>query len=142
MRRSAWFRSVASLLALWLPLVAGEPGLLQPCTMHGAERLVLASLGVGSSSHAAPDAHGTHGRHDAAPDARSTSAPAQGHDAHDCSCIDGCTVASAVALPAPAADIELGVVSVVRSTPTRFVEAPRRSVPEHTRPFTTGPPRA
>src|SRR5437868_4363411 len=36
MRRALWFRPLALLVAVWLPLFIGEPNLLSPCPMHGA----------------------------------------------------------------------------------------------------------
>lgn len=142
MRRAFWFRSVASLLALWLPLVTGEPGLLQPCEMHGAGRLVLASFGVGASAVSEHGTASSHGHHAAtAASDHSKGAPSD-HGGHQCSCIDGCTVAGAafVAPKAPTASVVVAEVAVARSVPT--VESLARPAPEFSRPYTTGPPRA
>ncbi len=143
MRRTVWFRSVASLLALWLPLIAGEPGLLQPCPMHGAGRLVLASLGVSApvvAEHGTASSHGHHAAA-AASDHSSGGTPSD-HGGHQCSCIHGCTVTSAtfVTPAAPAVSILVGEIAIARSVPT--VESLARPAPEYSRPYTTGPPRA
>src|ERR1041384_1608949 len=101
MRRSPWFRSLAILLAAWLPLIAGEPGLLHPCPMHGAGHAVMASLRGESAPASHPMAH-----HMAAGN-ESHQSQAPSHDHHNCTCIGGCTVASAAFLApsAPTAEI-------------------------------------
>ena len=163
-RRTAWFRTLATFVAAWLPLVAGEPGLLQPCEMHGAERAVIASfsgqtLARQSAHHAAAgtssaaSAHGHHGSSGSAAAEMTEgtavtsdhSAPASTHDQnhHNCSCIDGCCAAGAVAFVAPApatTEFVAGSYAVVRSIPG--VESFARPAPEFSRPYTTGPPRA
>jgi hypothetical protein len=158
-RRKAWFRTLATLLAAWLPLVSGEPGVLQPCPMHGAARAVIATLhgravepgmvagtdaGTSDGVSAMPPSH----QHHAA--AASTSAmaahqssPASGHEHHACSCIDGCTAASAVAFVVPeqpAVQLVVAAYETTRSVPS--VESLARPAPEYSRPYTTGPPRA
>ncbi len=143
MRRAFWFRSVASLLALWLPLVTGEPGLLQPCSMHGAGRLVLASFGVGAPAvveHGGASSHAHHAAA-AASDHSNGGAPSD-HSGHQCSCIDGCTVTATafVAPAAPTASVGAAEYAVARSVPT--VKSLARPAPEYSRPYTTGPPRA
>lgn len=149
-RHQTWFRTLATLLAVWLPLVAGEPGVLQPCPMHGAERAVIASLrgeavapGMVGNAMASTTGHMHHAA--TAPESasadRSSSAPDGGH--HCCSCIDGCSAASAVAfvVPEPAsAQIVVVASSAGSSVPT--VESLARPAPEFSRPYTTGPPRA
>jgi hypothetical protein len=150
MRRKAWFRSLATLLAMWLPLVAGEPGLLQPCPMHGAERAVIASLRGESiqsalGGGAAAGAHSASHGHQAGASSAATSqesAPAQGHDHQACSCIDGCT-AAAVAFVTPAAPTaEFTVAEYAAATTVPNVESLARPAPAFSRPYTTGPPRA
>lgn len=151
-RRKAWFRTLATLLAVWLPLVAGEPGVLQPCPMHGAARAVIATLRgqpvepgmVGET--AMPDQMPTH-QHHGVPSTASAgadhSAPASGHGHHSCSCIDGCSAASVVAFVVPeppAAHFVVAAYETTRSVPS--VESLARPAPEFSRPYTTGPPRA
>jgi hypothetical protein len=149
MRRKAWFRSLATLLAMWLPLVAGEPGLLQPCAMHGAERAVIASLrgepiqasmaGGSAAGHSS-----SHGHHAAASSSAESheSAPAQGHDHHTCSCIDGCTAAAVAFVTPVAPTAEFTVAEFAAATTVPNVESLARPAPEFSRPYTTGPPRA
>ena len=55
MRRTWWFRPLASLLTLWFPLIVGEPSLLQPCPTHGS--VVIASAGVHASAQPAAGHH-------------------------------------------------------------------------------------
>jgi hypothetical protein len=137
------------LLAMWLPLVAGEPGLLQPCPMHGAGPAVTASLRgelskLGLLGAPAAEHSSSHGHHAAASSAAQAdhSAPASSHDHHTCSCIDGCT-ATAVAFVTPAvptAEFTVAEFAAVSSIPG--VESLPRPGPEFSRPYTTGPPRA
>ncbi len=131
MRRALWFRSLASLLAVWLPLIAGEPGLLHPCPMHGAGRAVIASL-RGEAVAVAPTSHAHHADHSQAP----------AHQHHDCTCINCCTVSAAAFIAPTAATTEIIVAeySVSRTVPS--VESFARPAPEYSRPYTTGPPRA
>jgi len=148
-RRKAWFRTLATLLAAWLPLVAGEPGVLQPCPMHGAARAVIATLhgrpvepGMVGDAPAAAPAHQHHSAASMTTAGADHSAPS-GHDHHACSCIDGCSAASAVTfvVPAqPAAEFVVAAFETTRSVPS--VESLARPAPEYSRPYTTGPPRA
>ena len=141
MRRALWFRSLASLLALWLPLVAGEPGLLHPCPMHGAGRAVVASL-RGETVHAPATQHAHHHAGMAAADQQPNHSPAPAHDHHSCTCIDCCAV-SAGAFVAPAAPaVTVAVVAYVATRSLPGVESLARPAPEYSRPYTTGPPRA
>lgn len=133
-RPAAWFRTVATLLALWLPLVAGEPGVLQPCAMHGSGQLVVAHaehMHHGASASNAAD-HGDHAHH----------APAQqSHDHHNCSCISCCSAAPGgfVAPTSPEAIVAVVAIAAGRSVPT--VESLARPAPNYDPPLTTGPPR-
>jgi hypothetical protein len=151
LRRKTWFRTLATSLAVWLPLVSGEPGVLQPCPMHGAERAVLATLRgqpvapgmVGASSGAAKVA--PHHHHGASTSSASAdhSTPASSHNHNCCSCIDGCSAASNVAFVVPeppAAEFVVAEFAAPRSVPS--VESFARPAPEYARPYTTGPPRA
>jgi len=147
MRRSPLFRTLATLLALWLPLVAGEPGLLQPCPMHGAERALIASFRGASSEQpvAVEHAGGSHRHHQAAAStsAESGQHPTPSHDHGNCSCIDGCTPGAAAAFVAPAApSLEVATAAHVSTSAIRSVESLARPAPEYSRPYTTGPPRA
>jgi len=151
-RRKAWFKTVATLLAVWLPLVAGEPGVLQPCPMHGAARAVIATLrgqavepGMVGGSMTSPKmpAHQHHGAAPASSAGSDHPAPASGHDHHNCSCIDGCSAASVVAFVVPeqpAMEFVVAAYETTRSVPS--VESLARPAPEFSRPYTTGPPRA
>src|SRR6185295_8893519 len=107
MRRKAWFRFVASMLAVWFPLVVGEPSLLQPCPMHSAAAVAQ------SSAHAMHGAASAHTGHQGAN--VSATAPDGGgtHNHQMCSCIANCcgagSLTTAVAPRAP----ELVVVTTV-----------------------------
>ena len=151
-RRKAWFRTLATLLAVWLPLVAGEPGVLQPCPMHGAERAVIATLRgqpvepgmVGETTP--PEPMASH-HHHPAPSSTSAganqSSSAPGHNHHTCSCIDGCSAANVAAFVVPqppAVEFVVAAYEATRSVPT--VESLARPSPDFSRPYTTGPPRA
>src|ERR1051325_623140 len=119
MRRALWFRSLASLLALWLPLVAGEPGLLHPCPMHGAGRAVVASLRGETVQPPATD-HSHHHAGMAAAEHQPSHSPAPAHDHHSCTCIDCCAVSASafVAPTAPTAPIAAVAYVAVRSVPS------------------------
>jgi hypothetical protein len=132
MRRNSVFRTLATMLALWLPLVAGEPGLLHPCPMHGAGRAVAAAIRGEVPAAQAASLHGHHAANHQAPS----------HSHHDCTCIDCSTVATAafIAPSAPAAEFTVAEYAVARSVPS--VESLARPAPEYSRPYTTGPPRA
>lgn len=144
MRRTPWFRSLASLLAVWLPLIAGEPGLLHPCPMHGAGRAVFASLRGEALPAPAASHDAAHSHHMAAggDGHASHQTPAPGHSHHDCTCIGCCTVsASAFVAPAPpTAEFVVAEYATARTVPS--VESLARPAPEYSRPYTTGPPRA
>ena len=54
MRRTSWFKPIAVLLAVWLPLIVGEPGLVHACPTHGAPTIVRAQHILGHPGHASP----------------------------------------------------------------------------------------
>lgn len=125
MRRHPLFRLLAFLPALWLPLIVGEPGLLDPCPMHGG-------MAHHSMQHAAEDAHSAHHGH---------RAPMGDHKGHQCTCI-GCCSVSAVLQTSTTTELALpiAVQRVARAVPN--VESRARPAPDFSRPHTTGPPRA
>lgn len=131
MRRTPWFRPLASILTLWLPLILGEPSLLQPCAMHGAAVVAAAHVSDAPRQHA-----GHHGMADA--DHGSDSQ----HRHTNCSCIGCCTSSPAIApsFDAPIATIVVATYPVA-STPVAAAALPRPA-PEYARPYTTGPPLA
>jgi hypothetical protein len=128
---------LASILTLWLPLILGEPSLLQPCEMHGAA--VVASAEGAAMAHHASDAAGHASHHmSAAADHASDS-----HQQHtDCSCIGCCSSSSAVAasFDAPIAAVVVATYPVAPA-PVEAAALPRPA-PEFARPYTTGPPLA
>jgi hypothetical protein len=129
MRNRPWFRTLASVLAIWFPLIAGEPGVLHPCPMHGAGAAVVSAL-TGVTTHASHHSAATN--HHGAPS----------HDHHDCTCINGCSVSlTAAGAPQPAT-IDVALVEV--RAPSALSTAPTlaRPAPEYARPYTTGPPSA
>jgi hypothetical protein len=133
MRRTWWFRPLATLLTLWFPLIVGEPSLLQPCPTHG-------SMFVASA--ATPTAHGAHhAAHQAAHAPASSHHSTPGHH-HICTCI-GCCTGSAAVVPT----FEGPTTTIVVATyDPAFGHATDESLshnePEFSRPYTTGPPRA
>ena len=137
MRRALWFRSLASFLAVWFPLVIGEPGVLHPCPMHGAAAAHSAAH-HGAASHAAMQ-HGS--MHDAGMRDASPAAPVAPHHSHaGCTCITCCavSVAGVLAPDAPASTIDVVVRSVaaVSHPATELLH----SSATHVRPYPTGPP--
>jgi len=141
MRRSPWFRALATALAVWFPLVAGEPGVLQPCPMHGAGPAVAALLRH-ASAPAPSHMHAQHAEHMAHGKAQHTAPDhsAPGHDHHHtCCCIGCCTASLALTAPrAPTGEIAAREFDLERVLPT--VESLARPAPHFARPYTTGPP--
>jgi|SRR5579872_5452141 len=127
MRRTPLFRLLASALAFWLPLVIGEPGLLQPCPMHGM------GVAISGAMHGHMDAHASmHTEHQ-------THTPTHQH-AH-CTCIGCCcapATASLIDTP-PACPVAVVTEQVAAAS---FPTAPQlaRPAPEFSLPRTTGPP--
>ena len=135
MRRSVWFRSLATFLAFWFPLIAGEPGVVRICPTHGAGDVTRAAVAHATSA----DMH-SH-MHHAASQAGDNQQQAPSHNHHDCTCIGCCCTANGAVRAPDVASIELAVVEygVARSVPS--VESLARPAPEFSRPYTTGPPR-
>jgi len=131
MRRALWFRSLASFLAVWFPLVIGEPGALHPCPMHGAEA-------THTMHHVAMQPGMMH--HGAMDDASPSAPPAHHHDHAGCTCITCCavSVAGLLAPEAPASTIDVVVRSVAAAMPA--ATQPFQSSATHVRPYPTGPP--
>jgi hypothetical protein len=121
MRQKSWFRTLATVLAVWFPLIVGEPGVLHLCPAHGGTAPVAAAM-----AHHHGASHGSQ----------------PGHDHHDCTCIS-CCVGSVVTPPAPIAPTTV-FVEAIRDGGIAHpaVASPARRAPEYSRPYTTGPPRA
>jgi len=129
-RRTSWFRPIAVLLAVWLPLIVGEPGVVHACPTHGAPAVTRAQhTSVATAEH----------HHAAAAQQSHDSAPS--HDHHNCTCISCCTGSVA----APATPVAVTTVVVARYE-TRSLQpgaqSPPSLAPEFSRPYPTGPPRA
>lgn len=136
MRRTPLFRTLAMLLAVWFPLVAGEPVVPHPCPMHGQ-----AVAGVANAGADMPGMPGMHmnGRqvHQGSP---KQSAP--GHHHSDCTCIGCCVVAAALLRSSEPPTVAVATIDYVAAPSVPSVESLARPAPEYARPFTTGPPRA
>lgn len=120
MRQKSWFRAVATVLAVWFPLMVGEPGVVHVCPAHGGAATATAAM---AHHHGVP--HGSQ----------------PGHDHHNCTCIS-CCVGSAVAAPTPIAPTTT-FVDAIRDISDAYPDAASvdRQAPEYSRPYTTGPPR-
>lgn len=124
MRRHWLIRSLASLLAIWLPLVLGEPGLVHACPMHGGPVATV------SASHHGMDA-GAHASHDA---------PAGEHGHHTCTCVNTCGATGlAVLVPERPAVPVAAAVSVAVAPQSPETTFPRLAAP-YFLPFANGPP--
>ena len=131
MRRTPWFRALATLIAIWLPLIVGEPGVVHPCPMHGAHPPIA------TSERSAPQAH-----HAVSTRGRSDGGAPPSHDHHGCTCVGSCT-SIAGAVPAPDAPTISVIEAGYAARPARpNAESLARQAPEYSRPYTTGPPRA
>jgi hypothetical protein len=133
MRRTSWFRPIAVLLAVWLPLIIGEPGVVHACPTHGAPVVAAASVphAIGSMAE----------HHHPSAEPRSSRDSAPGHDHHNCTCISCCV--GSVAAPATKVAVTTVVVALYEIRllqPT--VQALPSLAPEFSRPYPTGPPRA
>jgi len=130
MRRALWFRSLAALLAVWFPLIAGEPGVLHLCPMHGGGPIV--------TPH--PAAHAHHAV-SASTEITSNNGAPPAHDHHCCTCIASCTSTTS-ALPMADAPTIVAVEIAQATTAPASVVTVARPAAEYSRPYTTGPPRA
>src|SRR5437016_3644321 len=128
MRRPAWLRSLALVLGLWFPLVAGEPGLFDPCPTHG----VVAAAQTAHMSHTAMAGHAHHGQ---------SQTPGPSHQHNGCTCV-GCCSTTGTALRAPAV-ATVAIATIIIPTAQQFADVSTRPrpAPEYARPYTTGPPR-
>lgn len=135
MRRAQWFRPLAVLMAVWLPLFIGEPNLLSPCPTHGAYAVAHMAAGM-SHHHGHASMTGSHGA------ATSSDHSSPSHDEKDCSCIGCCAPGAA---RAAVADSPITVIAVASYGPApEFPSAGTQPqpAPELSRPYPTGPPRA
>jgi hypothetical protein len=149
MIRCGWvYRVFASFLALWLPLVAGQAGLLQPCALHGAQAAahggVHGAMTRGAAMHQIPmhqmPMHQAHAAHQDAAPADGGSAPA--HEHHGCSCVACCTLTLTATIADGAPTIESPEQDVRSRTGFSLESLHVALTPAYSRPYTTGPPRA
>jgi len=137
MRRTPWFRALATCLAVWFPLVVGEPGVMRPCAMHGGGPTATATATTpaasGHSHHAVANAAASHRNH--------TPANAPTHDHHACTCIGACTGSAAIALITSAPDLPALTIAYRPAAILPSGERLARPAPSFSRPYTTGPPR-
>src|SRR6185312_5637949 len=135
MRRSLLSRIFAMALAFWLPLVVGEPGLLQPCPEHGA--LTTTHTGAHAGMHHGAMAHAGMAMH---ADQHGSSPQ---HQHLHCTCISCCCAATpaAPAADAPACPVA-AVIETSRTASLPTVALLARPAPPYSRPHTTGPPLA
>lgn len=129
MRRNWFFRSLASVFAVWLATCMVEPMQLHTCAMHGG--LVIETPGV--SGHSASGHHmAMHrgGQSDQGTDGQS----------HQCSCLGDCNGGSApVGLTAPVVSLsEFAVVG--HAMPDFDYASPRIIAAGFLLPFGNGPP--
>lgn len=138
MRRTWWFNPLATLLTLWLPLIIGEPSLLQPCPTHGAA--VVASAATANAHQASANGQ-QHTAHHAASADSADHGSAPDHQHANCSCI-GCCTGSPAITPNFGAPIATVVVATYTAAPPPVEAAALpRPAPEYARPYNTGPPR-
>lgn len=137
MRRKSWFKSLASLLAVWFPLVVGEPSLLQPCPTHGASAAVMAT---GDTAGHASHGMASHGAGVTESSTHQDGGPGNAH--HDCTCIAGCCASLATAVAPYTSETFVATLEPARARPYLTADVLPRPAPEFSRPYTTGPPRA
>jgi len=121
------------LLAVWLPLIVGEPGLLHPCPMHGA----LATA-IGSARHAPA---GVAEHHHASSQQQTSHNRAPGHDHRNCTCVSCCTGSvGAPSTPVTVTTVVVALYEVGRGQ--RAADLLPSLALDHSRPYPTGPPSA
>jgi hypothetical protein len=144
--RRHWLSPIAApAMALWVALVVGEPGIVDPCPVHGN---VASAAGVASETAPPADAHAAAhatapavaggGAHGGVPH----SAPAPQHQHKDCNCL-GCCTGGVVAAILPTIQVVAFTATISEPEFGRPpVEIRARVAPAHTLPYTTGPPLA
>src|SRR5437867_6761548 len=127
MHRQWWARPLAILMALWLSLTLGEPGVVHFCPMHGGgagARAVGHGVGHDATTHAATQQH--------------RAPPGHGHAG--CTCLGACSVTGfGPVLPSVAAPVPVAPISVPTAAPPAE-RAGRRPSPDRLLPFANGPP--
>ena len=121
MRRTPLTRVLAAMVAVWLALVLGEPGLVHHhCPMHD-----------GGSASSAAAGHAAHGEQHA---------PGGGHGRHLCTCVGACTASGAAAalVSSPEVPGAIVVAATCRPIPPAGAAAPPRR--SFALPFANGPP--
>lgn len=139
-RRALWFKPLATLLALWLPLFVGEPNLVSPCPTHGALAVAYGHV-HGNADSMRHHGHASMASSDASQHGSQPSSP-PGHDEKDCACIGCCTpgVARAAVVGAPIAIVTIASYEPELGFPP--ADTLPQPAPELSRPYPTGPPRA
>jgi hypothetical protein len=131
-RRNWFFRSLASVFAVWLAICMVEPMQLHTCAMHGG--LVIEQTSV-------PSGHSANGHHMAMHRAGQPNHD-QGTDgqSHQCSCLGDCNGGSAP-IGLTASVVSLSEVAVVDHAMPEFdYESPRLIAAWFLLPFGNGPP--
>ena len=144
MRRTRFFRGLASIFAVWLAICMAEPMQLHTCVMHGG--LAMAGSMHGMSAASMDSNAMLHGSSDGANAAASSGR----HDHHgnrtddqsnQCTCLGDCsggkTPVVLAAAPVVLATLQIGVPTLVFS----YVSPSVRS-PQFVLPFPNGPPGA
>jgi len=136
MRRHWWARVLATLLALWLSLTVGEPGVVHFCPMHGG----VASPDAGGHAGGHGAGHDTAAAQTDATTRRHSTPPGHGHA--DCTCLGACSLSSfAATLPVGVA--ALPVLSEYTLAVASHVDrTDERAAPDRLLPFANGPPSA
>jgi hypothetical protein len=134
-RRSWIFRSLASVLALWLAICLAEPVQLHICVMQG---------GLAMEQMAAPAVHG----HSSTVQHHSTHGfaghfnhnPKSDNESQQCGCLGDCNSGRApIGIAAPG--VSLPTVAIVEGSGTDFAyDSPRLVAPQFLLPFSIGPP--
>ena len=126
MHRQWWARPWAILMALWLSLTLGEPGVVHFCPMHGG------AVGARGAGHGASHGATTHAtqQHQAPP----------GHGHAGCTCLGACSVTGfGAVLPSVETAVPVPPISVPADAPPAE-QAGRRPSPDRLLPFANGPP--
>ena len=114
-------------MAVWLAVSLSEPAFLHSCPVH--------SLGSGAhSANAVPQTLAAH-HHGSA----GSTAPAKGHETHNCTCIGSCCCATPIGLVAPRVLVVVSEPTALRDTGLpEYAYVPVAA--DHVLPFQNGPP--
>jgi hypothetical protein len=126
MRKDRWRRTLAVVMAFWLPLTLGEPGAVHICPAHGS-----APAAITHADHEHESSHSPASR-------QGPTAP--GHDHVTCTCLGSCGPSGFAAVLPPIGRRLSAPITVADSRIPRDTRQAPRFMPARLLPFANGPP--